>query len=179
MTCHSIILIIDNLNNLQQEVEEGRLLTERETINKWTRKYGRLQISKHWRWSIINILQQSAESEKPQFDYKGNLIIDRCKPSLDGLGNSKECQRDHVIIFGLFAPNRYGITEYPETNGYNISRMKGNYRSFIILKSNISETNKEIPMYFDGSCSGFKELPKPSEMTEDIYKRIETKQVKL
>jgi len=174
-----VILIIDNLNNLQQEVEEGRLLTERETINKWTRKYGRLQISKHWKWSIINILQQSAESEKPQFDYKGNLIIDRCKPSLDGLGNSKECQRDHVIIFGLFAPNRYGITEYPETNGYDISRMKDNYRSFIILKSNISETNKEVPMYFDGSCSVFKELPKPSEMTEDIYKRIETKQVKL
>lgn len=171
-----VYLILDNMNNLQQEIEEGRMLTERETINKWSRKYCRLQMTKHWKWSIINILQQSADSEKPQFDYKGNLVIEKCKPSLDGLGNSKECQRDHILVFGLFAPNRYGIEEY---EGYDINRLKDAYRSFIILKSNISETNKEIPMYFDGAASIYKELPKASEMTLEHYKIIENRTVKV
>jgi hypothetical protein len=128
---------------MEYDKDAGRVLTERETINKWTRKYGRLQITKHWHWTVVNIMQQSAESEKPQFDFKGNLIIERCKPSLDGLGNSKECQRDHILIFGIWAPNRYGITNY---EGYNITRLKDAYRSIIILKSNISETNKEISL---------------------------------
>lgn len=170
-----VILIVDNLNNLQQEKEDGVLLSERETINRWTRKFGRLQISKHWKWTVLNIMQLSAESEKAQYDFRGNLIIDRVKPSLDGLGNSKESQRDQILIFGLFAPNRYGIETYPEGNGYDITRLKDNYRSFIIMKSNISETNKEIPLMFDGSCSLFREFPKLESMTEKIYREIETK----
>lgn len=171
-----IIWIVDNLNNLQVEYDKelGRALTERETINRWTRQYGRLQITKHWKWTLVNIMQQSAESEKPQFDFKGNLIIERCKPSLDGLANSKECQRDHILIFGIWAPNRYGITTY---EGYNISRLKDAYRSIIILKSNISETNKEIPMYFDGATSVYKEYPKFEEMTEEVYKKVEKREV--
>jgi len=167
-----VIWVIDNLNNLQTEKGETRL----ETINKWTSRYGRLQITKHWKWNVINILQQAAESEKPQFDLRGNLIVERCKVSLDGLGNSKECQRDHILIFGLWAPNRFGIGNY---EGYNIDRLKDAYRSFIILKSNISETNKEIPMYFDGATSVYKELPSADKMSEDTYRKIETRTVTL
>jgi hypothetical protein len=163
-----VLLVVDNLNNLSQETEgdgpNKRLLSERECINKWTRKYCRLQITKHWKWTVINIIQQSSDSEKQQFNFKGETIIEKIKPSLDGLGNSKECQRDHFIVFGLFAPDRYGILTYPEGTGYSISRLKDNYRSLIILKSNISATNIEIPMYFNGACSTLKELPKPSEV---------------
>lgn len=174
-----VLFIVDNLNNLQQEIEgeEGskRLLTERETINKWTRKYVRLQITKHWRWTVINIIQQSSDSEKQQFNFKGETIIEKIKPSLDGLGNSKECQRDHFLVFGLFAPNRYGITQYPEVNGYNIERLCDNYRSLIILKSNLSSTNIEIPFYFNGACSILKELPKSNDKDiEKWYKYAES-----
>jgi hypothetical protein len=90
------------------------------------------------------------------------------------LGNSKESQRDHILIFGIWAPNRYGITSY---EGYNITRLKDAYRSIIILKSNISETNKEIPMYFDGATSVYKEYPKFEDMTEEIYKKVEKREV--
>lgn len=171
-----VLLIVDNLNNLQQEVEEGRLLSERETINKWTRKYCRLQIVKHYKFTVINIIQQSAESEKAQYNMKGELVIEKVKPSLDGLGNSKECQRDCLIILGLFAPDRYGIKEYA---GYDISRLQDSFRSVIILKSNISECNKEIPLYFDGACSRFQELPLPAAMTEDVYKACIDRKVKI
>ena len=173
-----VIMIVDNLNNLTREKEGGILLQERETINKWTRQYGRLQITKHWNWTLINILQQSSESEKPQYNYKGELVIDKCKPSLDGLGGSKECQRDHQLIFGLFAPARYGIEQYPEVEGYNIRVLGDAFRSIILLKSNISECNKEIPLYFDGACSRFDEMPLPNQMNPTIYKAIKERNIK-
>lgn len=168
------LMVVDNLNNLSQEMREGRLLTERETINLWSRNYCRLQITKHWKWDVINIIQQSSDSEKQQFNYKGDTIVEKVKPSLDGLGNSKECQRDHFLVIGIFAPNRYGIENY---EGYNIERMGDNYRSLIILKSNLSPTNIEIPFYFDGCCSFVKELPKANQLQEEHYKKIETKTV--
>lgn len=168
------LMIVDNLNNLAQEMREGRLQTERESINMWTRNYCRLQITKHWKWTVVNIIQQSAESEKQQFDYRGNSIIDKIKPSLDNLGNSKECQRDSFLIMGIFAPNRFGVEDY---NGYNINRMGDAFRSLIILKSNLSPTNIEIPFYFDGSCSFLKELPKSNLLMDEHYIKIETRKV--
>ena len=92
------------------------------------------------------------------------------------MGNSKESQRDQILIFGLFAPNRYGIVDY---EGYNIARLKDNYRSFIIMESNICEPNKEIPTYFNGAGSIYRELPKIQDMTEKIYKSIENKTLML
>lgn len=138
-------------------------MSQLETINLWSRNYCRLQIAKHWQWTIINVIQQSAESEKPTYDFKNNLNIEKCKPGIEGLGNSKECARDHFLIFGIFSPDRFGIKKYPENDGYNIEKLRDNYRSLIILKSNISRTNIEIPMYFNGACSLVRELPKASE----------------
>ena len=160
-----VIFIVDNLNNLAEE----STLTERQTINRWSRSYCRLQITKHWKWTVINIIQQSADSEKQQFDYKGNSIIEKIKPSLDGLGNSKECQRDHLLIVGLFAPDRYGIETYPILGGYNITKLRDNFRSLLVLKGNLSKSNKEIPFYFNGGCSFMKELPLPKDLPTSFY----------
>lgn len=169
------LLIVDNLNNLAQEVKDGRLLSQLETINLWSRTYCRLQIAKHWQWSILNIIQQSAESEKQQFDFKGNTILEKIKPSLDALGNSKECARDHFIIFGIFAPDRYGIAEYPSEDGYDISILRDNFRSLIVLKSNLSRSNVEIPLYFDGSASICREMPQVKDM-KLVYDKIKLRQ---
>lgn len=76
------LLILDNLNNLSQESKEGRLLSLLETINLWSRTYCRLQITKHWGWSVVNIIQQNADSEKQQFTQRGDTIVDKIKPSL-------------------------------------------------------------------------------------------------
>ena len=161
-----VLMIVDNLNNLAEEAN----LNERQTINKWSRTYCRLQITKHWKWTVINILQQASDSEKQQFDYKGNSIIEKIKPSLDGLGNSKECQRDHLLVLGLFAPDRYGIATYPENNGYKISILRDNFRSLLVIKGNLTKTNVEIPFYFNGGCSYMKELPEPSKVNYNDFK---------
>lgn len=151
-----VLLVVDNMNNFALEKNEGvQMKNQLEAINRWSRDYGRLQITKHWKWTVLNILQQSAQSETPQYNYKGELVIDKIKPSLDNLGNSKECQRDHHLIFGLFAPDRFGIDSY---EGVNIAEMRDTFRSFIILKSNISSCNIEVFMYFNGAASYFREL---------------------
>lgn len=165
-----VLMVVDNLNNLSAERSGDRTLDERETINMWSRNYCRLQITKHWKWSVINIIQQSAGSEAPSFDYKGNLNIEKCKPTLSDLGNSKECQRDHFIVLGIFSPNRYGISTYA---GFNINRLGDNFRTLIILKSNLSATNIEIPYQFQGACSLLRELPNGMEIQEDDYIRID------
>jgi len=81
------LLIVDNLNNLAQEKQDMRVLSQLETINLWSRSYCRLQIAKHWKWSILNVIQQAADSEKQQFDIRGRTIVEKIKPSL-GLTNS-------------------------------------------------------------------------------------------
>jgi hypothetical protein len=170
------LLIVDNLNNLQQESKNGVLLSQLETINTWTRNYCRLQISKHFKWCIINIIQQNSDSEKQQFTQSGKTILNRIKPSLDGIGNSRESVRDHYIVFGIFAPDRYAIEKYPDEYGYDISLMRDNFRSLIILKSNLSVSNIEIPLYFDGGCSLVRELPAlGSPKLQQIYNSIRSK----
>lgn len=163
-----IFLVCDNLNLLQQESESGRLLTQHETIGKWSKDYCRKQISKHWNWAIINIMQQSADSEKQQFTLMtGKSVVNKLKPSLEGLGNNKESQRDHLVILGLFAPARYEIEEY---EGYDIKKLKDSYRSLIILKNRIGRTNLELPLYFNGAANYFEELPKPKDLKYENYK---------
>lgn len=82
----------------------------------------------------------------------------------------------HFIIVGIFAPDRFGIAKYPEDIGYDISILRDNFRSLIVLKSNLSRSNVEIPFYFDGGASILRELPPPSEM-KDIYTKIRNKTI--
>ena len=164
-----VLMIVDNLNNLSQEMRNGVLMSERETINSWTRNYCRLQITKHWKWSCLCIQQQVASGEQQQFDFRGNINVQKLKPSLADLGGSKEAQRDFLLILGLFAPDRYGIVNY---EGYDIEKYGDNFRTLTVLKSNLSPTNIEIPFYFNGACSLLRELPKPNGIKDDSYEKI-------
>ena len=96
-----------------------------------------------------------------EYDRNGRPLIEKLKPSVANLGNSKECARDAFLIIGLFAPVRYAINNY---EGYPISTLKDNFRSLIIIKSNISRVNVEIAFYFNGACLLLRELPGPLEM---------------
>ncbi len=150
-----VFLVCDNMNLFNEESN----LTQHQTIGRWCKDYCRKQISKHWNWIILNIMQQTAESEKQQFSLMtGKSVVTKLKPSLEGLGNNKESQRDHLVILGLFAPARYDLETYA---GYNITKMGDSFRSLIILKNRIGKTNLELPLYFNGAVNFFKELEKP------------------
>lgn len=154
------IVIIDNLNNLSEEYDKkaGRMLNIREAISKWTRDYARLQIVKHWNWTVWNIMQTSLDTDKKeQTKMYGDLMVERLEPNLASLGDNKICARDMHLILGLFAPARFGISSYAD---YNIDKLGDTFRALIILKSNFSAQNLKVPLYFNGACSYYSELPK-------------------
>lgn len=158
-------VVVDNLNNLAEETDKstGRTLTQRECMTRWCRDYGRLQIVKHWDWTILNVMQTAIEFDKKQFDMKGKSIIEKLEPNIAALGENKVISRDHHLIMGLFTPSRFGIADY---EGYNISEMGDLFRSIIIVKSNICTPNIKLPLYFDGSASYYRELPKDLDMMD-------------
>jgi len=163
------IMIIDNLNNLGPE--KGG--TRQEAIGMMCREYARLQICKHFGWTVIPIQQTALESDKKQFDMmKGQQIIEKVEPSTDSLGNNKEVIRDFHALIAIFSPHRFGIPEYPATNGYNIHKLKDLFRSVIVLKSNFSQANFKIPLLFKGNTSFYKELPPVSDMTQKVYEQL-------
>ena len=157
-----IIMIMDNANNL---VEEKGADTQHLAIRRWYRDYGRLQITKHWQWTLINIHQQASDGEKQEFSF-GKSIVSKLKPSTSGLGNNKEVQRDCHFIWGLFNPSKYEIPEY---QGYDITKLRNFFRSLLILKQNDSTADVEYPFYFHGGASIMSELPKPNELDYSKY----------
>lgn len=164
-----VIAIFDNINCLEPDEKEKELKT---AMDNFMYGYVRKNICKHWQWSAVAVQQFVGGAEEQAFTYKGNSIIEKLLPSLDKLGDSKFTQRACHLIYALFDPQRYGISEFME---YNIERLKDESRFLFILKNNDGECNKVTPLYFIGESSYFKELPKPKDMSDKVYKEIETK----
>ena len=167
-----VIAVFDNINCLVPDEHEGGL---KDAMDNFMYNYLRKNLAKHWNWSCVAVQQNVGGAEEQAFNYKGENIVEKLLPNLSMLGDSKLTQRAAHLIYALFDPFRYGVQEFM---GYNIARLKDNVRFLFILKNNDGKSNKVIPLYFAGENSYFKELPDPTQMTEDIYKKIETKQVK-
>lgn len=155
------IVFLDNLNNFEDEwnAKFNKALDTRAAISLWTRDYARLHVVKFWGWTVWNIMQAAMESEKKEFNkFGGNSIVEKLLPSLSDLGDNKVCARDHHLIIGIFSPARHGI---PELTGHDIGRLGDNYRALSVLKSNMTVPNFLIPMWFNGACSTYADLPYP------------------
>jgi len=163
------IAIIDNLNNFSEEFDKkaNRQLSVRECMNRWARDYGRLQITKHWNWTTVSIVQSAMESDRQQFDLmRGKQIIEKVEPNLSSLGESKVIARDMHLILALFSPARFGIEAY---EGYDITRLKDKFRALLVLKSNFGISNIKFPLYFNGAVTYYEELPKTNEINYKLY----------
>lgn len=163
-----VIVFVDNLNNLAEEFDSklNKPLNVREAMGKWSRDYGRLQITKHWKWTVWNIVQTALDTDKKQFDMRGTSIVEKLEPNLSSLGDNKIISRDHHLILALFSPARFGIEDYM---GYNTEKLRDAFRALIVLKSNFSVSNIKVPLYFNGACSYYRELPK--QMTPADYEK--------
>lgn len=160
-----VIVVVDHISLLNPEKDE----TLHETMTKWTTTYCRKNMSKHWNYSIICIQQQAGAQENQQFTYSGSSIIAKIKPSLSGLADNKLTQRDFHVVIGLFAPDRYEIKEY---EGYNIERLRDNFRTVIVLKNRKGRSNVEIPILFYGDVNHLSELPEARTINEEFYNKI-------
>jgi len=156
------IVIVDHMSLLTPEKNKdtGYTMTQHQTMAHWSTNYALKQVTKHWNWSVVNVIQQEQSGEKEQFTMKGDSIQKKTEPSLANFANNKEIQRDAKVILGVYAPDRYGFEEY---HGYDIRKMRDTFRAIKVLKNRFGPPNKYHHFLFDGATNRFKELPKSSE----------------
>jgi len=160
-----VIVITDHISLIQGEFDKykNKMLSQHEAMGKWSTEYCNNQISKHWKWTVVNVQQQGQSNESQQFTNTGKSIVEKTYPTLSGLANNLEIQRDDYVILGLYSPDRYGFEEHMK---YDINRFRDTYRCIMVLKNRIGIPNKNIPLLFDGATNRFSELPLPNEKTE-------------
>lgn len=161
-----IIVITDSVNLLGTEVG---LPTLGQAMNKFSSDYC-LHMRDKWKYCVVNIQQQSAESEKQQYTNFGTSVVSKLKPTADGLGDSKLTGRDCNLMMGLFAPHRYDIQQH---NGYDIKILKDNYRELIVILNRDGETFT-TDLLFNGAVNHFEQAPDNINRTisQDEYNRI-------
>lgn len=146
------LVITDHIARLSPEKGEN----PHETLNNWSFNYCRKNMSKNWKWNVLNIMQQTVYSENKTYSNRNELNWEALKPSLADLDTNKIVAQDHHIVLGAFNPYRYASNG--EVDGIDLSKSNGRYRSTKILKNRIGEDQIEIPWYFDGQVGVWKEL---------------------
>lgn len=145
-----VLVITDHISLLTPE--KGQDIWS--TMSTFSNDYC-LKMRDNFKYSVVNIQQQSAESEKQQFDYKGNSIVNKLRPSADGLADCKLTGRDCDLMIGLFAPHRYGIYEY---EGFNINKLGDSYRELSIIFNRRGGGAINLDLYFNGAVNHFEEI---------------------
>lgn len=158
------IIIVDHLSLLTPEKDQSL----HHSMSKWSSTYA-IRLRDRYNATIVNVQQQAMDVEKQQFNQvTGKSIIEKLKPSQDGLGDNKLTARDCNVMFGLFAPHRYGVKEY---EGYNLERLEENYRELSVILNRSGSASCTTDLYFNGAINYFKELP--LVMGEPEYQDIE------
>lgn len=145
-----VIVITDHQSLLQ--AEKGTTLWD--AMFKYSSDYA-LMMRDNFKYTVVAIQQQASDQDKQQFTFKGDTIIDKLRPSADGLGDCKLTGRDCDLMLGLFAPNRYKISEYA---GYDITKLKDNYRELSIILNRRGGGSINLDLYFNGASNYFREL---------------------
>ena len=163
---HYVIVLIDHISLLQPETGE----TLWQSMSKMSSNYC-LHIRDKFGFIPVVVQQLAADKERIEANFSKADLVQKLEPSLDGLGDNKTIARDVNVALGLFAPDRYKITEH---NGYDITRFRDRYRSMNIMKSRDGIANKKLPLFFNGAVDFFKELPKVDELEKMrlVYEHI-------
>jgi len=146
-----VIIVIDHLSLLAPE--KGQDLWS--SMMKFSSEYG-IRIRNRFGYTLVVVQQQSAESDKQVFTLRGDTVVEKLRPSTDGMADCKLTIRDADLVLGLFAPNRYGIKAY---NGHDLVKLKDNYRELSILLNRRGAGSQCVDLYFNGAVNYFKELP--------------------
>jgi len=97
------------------------------------------------------------------------------EPQLEDFAESSSTQNDADVVLALFDPLRYNVTD---TSGYDTSRLRDNvtgakyFRSLRLIKNSYGEDDVRVGLAFLGQVGMFKELPKKSNMTDDVYDSV-------
>lgn len=144
------LIIIDTINLI--DGEKG--LNTKQSIDKLS-EYLAKHLRNRYGFSPVVIHQQAFDSEGIE-----NIKLNKVRPSVAGLGDSKYTSRDSNIVLGLFSPMRFELKEYL---GYDITKFKDAIRFLEVIVNRDGEMGGIIALYFDGAVSSYRELPLPSD----------------
>jgi predicted DNA-binding protein YlxM (UPF0122 family) len=95
--------------------------------------------------------------------------LEKVEPQLSDFKESANTQEDANVVFGLFSPNRYKMTNYYD---YRIDLLGNSFRALHLLKNRDGDADVSIGLRFRGDIGHFTELPPAKLMTEEKYDEI-------
>ena len=160
-----VFIIVDHVSLLESE----RGLTLRETINKLS-EY--MVIFRNRYNYIPVIVQQQSTNETGNLEaFKANKV----RPTMAGLADSKYTGRDCSVMLGITNPYSF---ELPDYYGYDITKLRGNFRVLEVVLNRNGQSNGLCPLFFDGAINFFEECPKPTDNSINrLYERCSSLRV--
>lgn len=158
-----VIIIIDHVSILERE-KNGTL---KEAIDKLSEYC----ITLRNRYKYIPVVVQQQNIESIGIDA---FKVDKIRPTLAGLADSKNPGKDCTVMLGITNPHGAGKEN---DLGYDIKKLKGNFRSLEVVLNRKGQSNSICPLYFKGSVNYYKELPLPNNTEEisKVYNYLKTK----
>lgn len=91
------------------------------------------------------------------------------RPTSEGLRDSKQPSRDCNVFLGIYSPYTY---QQQDCFGYDIRRLKDNFRLLECIVSRDGTPGVCIGMRFEGACSYIEELPNPNYQADKLEEKI-------
>lgn len=177
---HKIIkeYVPDNPNLIVQiVVDHATLLAEKgktlyDAIKTISSDYF-IKLKNKYKFTIWFIQQQSASATEQQFTNRGDTILDKVKPSREGLTGNRDSAMDSTLMIGIFSPYKYKEETYAN---WDLTRLRDYHRELSILLNRHGRSNITQQLFFNGACGYFKELPldPPSDVKQKVYQAIDT-----
>ena len=166
-----VIVLIDNYANLLPEKGED----EWDAIRYFSRNIVRQKLCKAYNWTVVAVLQESAEATKDRFRSvaAGKSTAGQLEPNNSTIGDVKVIIRDFYYAIGLFNPWKYEVLRYPNSKGYDVQTLRNNFRCLNIFKNNEGDTGSRLGIFFDKhEC--FHQMPPVDDETAlaKIYTKV-------
>ena len=136
----------------------------RQSINKLSEYF--VTLRNRYGFSPVVIQQQAF------FETTDAFKMDKLRPSITNLADSKAVSRDANICLSLFSPYKYELREYL---GYDITKFKDNIRFLEVLINRDGQSNGIVALFFDGACNYFCELPAANDRQSimEVYQYLD------
>ena len=157
-----VFIIVDHASLVN--TEKG--MTQKQAMDKLSEYF--VLLRNRFKYSPVLVIQQAAAAESLE-SFKENKL----RPSLVNLSDSKYSSRDANVVLGLFSPYRHELKTYM---GYDIiNKFKDNIRFLEVLINRNGTSGGLCPLFFDGRCCYYKELPLPNDTNEiqKVYKYLD------
>lgn len=155
-------IIIDHASLILPEGGE----TPYDAIGRLSSRYI-LEMRDIWKCQAVLVQQQTPTSETQQYTALGGTVLNKIRPTADGLGYNKSTAQDANLMISLFHPSRYQQKQF---RGIDLTQMNKGYREFIININRDGIADVSTDLYFNGICNHFEEINEHS--LEETYQKI-------